>query len=338
MQEMQAEIERLKVQLTTPRSSIIHSPPAMKDVTLVAGIKDWTGDSKGRTVYEFFLQIDTYAKVSNLAEDEKTLIAKAKLQGIALLYVQGREILSSDACTYTNLKEHLLERFSEKMPAQYHYTKLQDATQEKGESVEEFADRCRRLYQKTVRHVEDEATQRVINEEAERRLVAAYINGLMGIVGQQVRFRMPHTLEEAVQVVVTVNNAERLRAPDTKRVFSARKDNSSQGVVCFNCGKRSHYARECRAPKKDGGSARDARDGRNNNAPGGRRPAASGQVPRNSPTTTGNQIRCFHCKKLGHRRDQCPQLVGSDSTSASPNNYGSVNRFPRPTPGTQASQ
>jgi hypothetical protein len=38
----------------------------------------------------------------------------------------------------------------------------------------------------------------------QRRLVAAYINGLTGIVGQQVRFRMPVTTEEAVEVAVTV--------------------------------------------------------------------------------------------------------------------------------------
>jgi hypothetical protein len=181
----------------------------MKDVTLVAGIKDWTGDSKGRSVFEFFTQIDTYAKVSNWSEEEKALIAKAKLLGIALQYVQVREFLANDACPYAILRENLTERFSEKLPAQYHYTKLQDATQEKGESVEEFADRCRRLCLKTIRNVADEATQRIINEEAERRLFAAYINGLGGIVGQQVRFRMPLSLEEAVQVAVTVSNAER---------------------------------------------------------------------------------------------------------------------------------
>jgi hypothetical protein len=72
------------------------------------------------------------------------------------------------------------------------------------------------------RHVEDEATQRIINE-AEKRLVAAYIYGLAGIIGQHVRFRMPHTVEVAVQVAVTVSNAERVRAPDTKRVFSAKR-------------------------------------------------------------------------------------------------------------------
>jgi hypothetical protein len=117
MQEMQAEIEQLKIEISTPRSSVIHSPPTMKDVTLVAGIKDWTGDSRGRTVYEFFSQTDTYAKVSNWAEDEKALIAKAKLQGIALQYVQGREFLSSDACTYTILKEHLIDSAKRCLPS-----------------------------------------------------------------------------------------------------------------------------------------------------------------------------------------------------------------------------
>lgn len=95
MQEMQAETERLKIEIaSTPRASPIHT--AMKDVTLIAGIMDWTGDSKGHSVFEFFTQIDMYAKVSNWTEDEKALIAKSKLQGIALQFVQGREFLAND--------------------------------------------------------------------------------------------------------------------------------------------------------------------------------------------------------------------------------------------------
>jgi len=39
IQEMQAEIKKLKVEVSrTPASSPI---PAMKDVTIVSGIKDW---------------------------------------------------------------------------------------------------------------------------------------------------------------------------------------------------------------------------------------------------------------------------------------------------------
>jgi hypothetical protein len=87
-------------------------------------------------VHEFFAEIDTYAKVNNWAEDEKALLTKAKLQGIALQFVQGREFLSNDACPYAILRDHLIERFSEKLPAQYHYTRLQDATQEKLKQVQ----------------------------------------------------------------------------------------------------------------------------------------------------------------------------------------------------------
>jgi hypothetical protein len=66
IQEMHAEIQRLKIEVaSTPRSS---ATPAMKDVTLDAGIKEWTGDDKGRTVREFFAQIDTYVKVSEWLE------------------------------------------------------------------------------------------------------------------------------------------------------------------------------------------------------------------------------------------------------------------------------
>ena len=53
------------------------------------------------TVHEFFAQIDPYAKASNWSEKEKALIANAKLQGIALQYVQGRDVLAHDACPYS---------------------------------------------------------------------------------------------------------------------------------------------------------------------------------------------------------------------------------------------
>jgi hypothetical protein len=50
--------------------------------------------------------------------------------------------------------------------------------------------------------------------------VAAYINGLRGTVGQQVKFRMPATMDEAVRLAVTIENAEQQRTPE-RRVFMA---------------------------------------------------------------------------------------------------------------------
>jgi hypothetical protein len=61
-----------------------------------------------------------------------------------------------------------------------------------------------------------------VNEEAERRLLAAYIHGLRGTVGQQVQYQMPATMDQAVKLAVTVENAERHKqlAGGARRVFA----------------------------------------------------------------------------------------------------------------------
>jgi hypothetical protein len=138
---------------------------------------------------------------------DKALIVKAKLQGLALQFLHGREELRKNGCPYEVLKQALVERFSDKLPDQYYYTRLQEAVQGRDEGAEEFGDRCRKMCQQTIRKFQDENTQRVINDEAERRLVAAYIHGLKGIVSQQVQFQMPSTMEQAVRLAVTVENA-----------------------------------------------------------------------------------------------------------------------------------
>jgi hypothetical protein len=57
--------------------------------------------------------------------------------------------------------------------------------------------------------VNDEETQHIINEEVGRILLAAYVHGLRGIVGQQIQFQMPNTMEQAVRSAVTVENVEK---------------------------------------------------------------------------------------------------------------------------------
>jgi hypothetical protein len=156
-QEVEELRERMKeLQIAMSRNLI-------KDVSLVAGLKEWTGDSKGKTVQEYFAQIETFAKVSHWTEQDMALIAKAKLQGLALQSLNGKEELQKDSCTYGALKRAFIDRFTDKLPDQYH-TQLQDAIQGKNESAEVFGDRCRKLCQKTIRKVGDEATQVILNE------------------------------------------------------------------------------------------------------------------------------------------------------------------------------
>jgi hypothetical protein len=42
-----------------------------------------------------------------------------------------------------------------------------------------------------------------------------------------------------------------MKQPDTKRVFSAKRDGAFQAIVCYNCVKRGHYARDFRSKRKD---------------------------------------------------------------------------------------
>jgi hypothetical protein len=97
-------------------------------------------------------------------EDEKALIANAKLQGIAMQFVQGRETLINDA--------HLTDSVKRCQPS---ITILgYKMSYRKKESVLNLqigvGDHARKLGT-----VCDEDT--VIHEEVERRLVTTYING-----------------------------------------------------------------------------------------------------------------------------------------------------------------
>jgi hypothetical protein len=92
------------------------------------------------------------------------LIAKAKLQGLAFQYLNGKEELLKDFCPYTMIKRAFIERFADKLPDQHHNTQLQDAVRGKNESAEVFGDRCRKLCQKTVRKVDNEAIQIILCE------------------------------------------------------------------------------------------------------------------------------------------------------------------------------
>jgi hypothetical protein len=57
------DIETLREQFEGLHAAL--SRNVTKDVSLVADLKEWSGDSKGKTVQESFSQIETFAKVSH---------------------------------------------------------------------------------------------------------------------------------------------------------------------------------------------------------------------------------------------------------------------------------
>lgn len=296
-----AEIDLLRQQLATLQQQyqlLIEAPPKRKDLTIASSLKEWSGAPTSLPVKEFFNSIDAAATMGNLDDRDKIHIAKLKVVGAAAEFLHCRPDLSDPNFTYKEFREAFEERFKEKLPENYHYSQLQMATQRKNESPEAFADRVKALSLKTIKPTEDAIEKRVLGQEAERRLLAAYTAGLRGEVGRQVRLRMPKTMSEAIQVAVTTQNNEqqnegRNRQHETQghNVFMLKRD-----IKCHACNRKGHIARDCRTK-----------------VPGSTYKTPRGQGPppqfKRNPTANGNSDNkvqtCFYCKKPGHMMKDC---------------------------------
>jgi hypothetical protein len=49
----------------------------------------------------------------------------------------------------------------------------------------------------------------VINREADKRLLAAFINGLIGVSGRQVNLQMSDTIDKALNMAIIATNADK---------------------------------------------------------------------------------------------------------------------------------
>jgi hypothetical protein len=81
--------------------------------------------------------------------------------------------------------------------------RLKTISQEKGESHVMYLNRLRRLCQRTIPHADTPAEQAVLNREAERRLLAAFISGIRGSPGKHVSIQMSDTVDKDLNMAIS---------------------------------------------------------------------------------------------------------------------------------------
>jgi hypothetical protein len=284
LDELKKSVEKLKQQLVATASKQALPNPAVKDLSAANLVDTFKGEPVGISVQEFFQQIDDAGEIANWSEDDKVRIVALKSKGAARRFLNSNPKLDRKNLKYDLLQREYIERFKQKQLPQYHYTALQTASQKKDESPEMFADRCRKLCENTIRQVSNPTEQKVIIEEAEHRLLAAYINGLYGMVGQQVRYRMPTTMAEAIQIATTVA-AVNQHAQSQRNIFT---------IKCYNCKAEGHTSRTCTKPRPQ-----------------------SSQTRPNTHATNNRPVTCFKCNKPGHIARNCRSNPKAQSSALS---------------------
>ena len=122
-----------------------------------------------------------------------------------------------------------MNRFKDKHTDQYHYSGMQNASQERNESPDVFLDRLRKLCQRSIRSSVNPVEQAVINQEAESRPLIAFINGLIGAPGKQVSLQMAERIEKALNMAIIATNVE-------KEEKASARDDLGTGARVFAVG------------------------------------------------------------------------------------------------------
>jgi len=202
--EAKKEIQRLKEIVSPATTPTIH-----KDLLLISVIPKWSGSDAIVTLEEFLESIESSGRIGRWTENDQREVAVLKLTGSAKLFYQCCDELHEPGATWQRFKQAFRRRYKDVHTDQYHFTKLQTARQAQNERPQQFADRCKSLAQKVMLKSDDSQIQRIHRENADRMLLASFVSGLIGVPGRQVRFSHPQSLEEAFNLALAVQEAER---------------------------------------------------------------------------------------------------------------------------------
>jgi hypothetical protein len=161
------QTERLQHQLQNLQAQLQSRQHATKDLPLVSLIPKWAGNDKAVPLQEFFNAIEGSARVGNWSDADKIQVAVLKLSDAArAFYNASSELQAHNVTVWDIFKKSFQSRFRDVRTDQFHFNQLQMARQKKGETPQEFADRCRNLALRTVPQTENADLQKQYYEQA----------------------------------------------------------------------------------------------------------------------------------------------------------------------------
>lgn len=282
----------------TIRENLQHERTEGPSFELVNSLMPFDGE-KPEAIGHFFSSLEDVGELSRWTNAERLRVAKLKITGIALKYIQSVD--KECIATYPEFKRVLTERFSDKAPAHCYFQQLSVLQQRRGETIESFADRVRALNEKTIRVTDNEAVNAALREEAERRAVDVFVRGLLGSVGEHTRLKFPTTMRGAITTAVAVEHLLRSSpgmSVAERKVFRAE-------VTCYQCHEKGHISRECPKGMSSGPSNANANQDRNRRSPMSR-------------------VTCWRCRKPGHIQKDCRVRLDRNHTRSG-NDQGPVN-------------
>jgi len=159
---------------------------------------------KQGSLEEFLSAIESSARIGFWEYADKLQIAALELTDVARQFYNGCMELHSPGVTWQKFKDEFRRGFRDTHTDQYHFMKLHTSRQGRNETRQEFANRCRALSQKIVCKVDDPVAPRIDYDNADRMLLASFVAGLAGEPGRQTRFSNPQSLDQVLEIALSV--------------------------------------------------------------------------------------------------------------------------------------
>jgi hypothetical protein len=122
---------------------------AYKDLSLVSLVPNWSGGETALPINEFLEVTEGTTTIGNWTETDLKQVCALKLNDAARAFYSATPELRDPTISWQEFKVRFLQRFRDVRSVQYHFGQLYVARQRKGETAQEFLDRCRLLARRT---------------------------------------------------------------------------------------------------------------------------------------------------------------------------------------------